>query len=518
MATGAGPHGPSTYDRIPYESHPFVQTHPDRLATVARLFGMSPAPPEACRVLELGCAGGGNLVPMASELPSGRFLGIDLSERQVEDGRRTIDALGLDNVELRHLSILDVGEDLGVFDYVIAHGVYSWVPNEVQTKILEICNRNLAPNGVAYVSYNTYPGWHLRGMVRDMMLYHSARFSEPEERILQSRAILDFLASSASPEGPYGLLLREELELLRDKRDSYLFHEHLEESNEALYFFQFAERAGAAGLQFLGEAEPAAMAGVTLPENVRSVLARLSPDLFHSEQYLDFLRNRTFRQTLLCHRDVPLVRAIPTSVLRGLHVASSLQPAPPEAGDAGSRFVGPDDISLTTHDPLVTAALDRLAESWPAWIPFELLLDDARTGGSGAEAEAALGSRLLTFYVTAAFLELHSMPPHFVTEPGERPVPAPLARLQAGDGNRVTNRRHEVVVLTEVERQTLLLLDGVRNVGEVSAALADLVEAGDLTAEESGRPVTDPAEIRDGVARSVGGILRNLARHALLIG
>jgi methyltransferase-like protein len=110
------------------------------------------------------------------------------------------------------------------------------------------------------------------------------------------------------------------------------------------------------------------------------------------------------------------------------------------------------------------------------------------------------------------------MPRHFVTEPGERPVAAPLARLQAGDGNRVTNRRHEVVGLNQVERHTLLLLDGSRTAADVAAALADLVEAGTLSAEESGRPVTDPTALRDGIARSVGGILDRLAGHALLVG
>ena len=135
MAVGRRPVGPTSYDSIPYESFPYAQTHPDRLATVARLFGMRAAPPARCTVLELGCAGGGNLIPMASELPGSRFLGVDLSSRQIEDGCRTIEALGVGNVELLHRSILDVDDDLGRFDYVICHGVYSWVPPEVQAKI-----------------------------------------------------------------------------------------------------------------------------------------------------------------------------------------------------------------------------------------------------------------------------------------------------------------------------------------------------------------------------------------------
>src|SRR6267142_1438469 len=158
----------TSYDEVPYDSKAFSETHPDRLATVATLFGMQPADVEHCRVLELGCADGSNLIPMAVGLPESAFAGIDLSPRQVGDGQATIATLGLKNVTLRVGSILDVGADEGIFDYIVCHGVYSWVPPEVQNRILTICNRNLAPNGVAYVSYNTYPGWHVRGMVRDL--------------------------------------------------------------------------------------------------------------------------------------------------------------------------------------------------------------------------------------------------------------------------------------------------------------------------------------------------------------
>ena len=129
----------STYDEVSYGGNCFFYTHPDTLATVATLFGMSPPPVERCRVLELGCADGSNLIPMAMDLPGARFVGIDLSPRQIQEGRTTIEALGLRNIELEPISLMDVGEDFGRFDYVICHGVYSWVPEAVQDRILEIC-------------------------------------------------------------------------------------------------------------------------------------------------------------------------------------------------------------------------------------------------------------------------------------------------------------------------------------------------------------------------------------------
>jgi SAM-dependent methyltransferase len=191
----AGGGGGNSYDEVPYDSNPFQQTHPSRLFTIGTLFGLRPAPVQRCRVLELACAGGGNLMPMADYLPDSEFVGIDLSAKQIADGQAIAAQLGLKNLTLRQANILDVDASYGSFDYIIAHGVFSWVPGAVRQKILDICSQRLNPNGIAYVSFNTYPGWHMRGMIRDMMRYHSGRFNQPQERVRQARALLDFLAS-----------------------------------------------------------------------------------------------------------------------------------------------------------------------------------------------------------------------------------------------------------------------------------------------------------------------------------
>src|SRR5438445_100582 len=245
----------ASYDDFPYVSKPGYATHPDCLATVATLYGMRPAHPNHCRFLELGCATGGNVIALAEALPGSRFVGIDLSPRQVEEGQTVVRALGLTNVELKALSILDVGDGFGEFDYVVCHGVYSWVPEPVQEKILALCKRHLASHGVAYVSYNTYPGWHQRGLVREMLNFHVRRFAEPRDRVAQARTFLDFLAAAVSErETTHGRMLREEAQLLRPEADSYLFHEHLEAVNQPLSFYQFAERAAAHALQYLDDA------------------------------------------------------------------------------------------------------------------------------------------------------------------------------------------------------------------------------------------------------------------------
>src|SRR5262249_10588725 len=193
----------------------------------------------------------------------------------------------------------EVDEGLGTFDYVLCHGVYSWVPPGVQDAILRACARNLAPNGVAYVSYNPYPGWHLRRPVRDLLRYHTRHRGEPAARLAAARGLLRRLDGGVrGQQGPPARLLGQELDLLERQGDSYLFHEHLEEVNEPVYFLEFARRAAGRGLRYLAEAELRGMMPDGHPPEAQQALRAASPDLIPLEQYLDFLRNRTVRQTL----------------------------------------------------------------------------------------------------------------------------------------------------------------------------------------------------------------------------
>lgn len=470
----------TSYDEVPYESVAYAQTHPDRLATIATLFGMTPPPVDRCRVLELGCASGGNILPMAQPLPESRFVGIDLSREQIADGQRALDALGFKNVELRAMSITDVDQSMGEFDYILCHGVFSWVPREVQEKILTICARQLSPQGVAYISYNTYPGWHMRAMMREMMRFHAEGFDTPAKRVQQSRALLDFLAGAVThKDGPYGQLLTQELEILRKTGDSYLLHEHLEEVNEPLYFHEFANRAAAHELRYLGESDVHAMAAHSFPAEVQETLRKLSPSIIKAEQYLDFLRHRMFRQTLLVHADAKLQHAVPPQRIERFHIAAEVRSivAPVDAAaDPTEEFRGPGDLVLKTRDPLYRAALRILGKRWPRTVPFSELRDAARTL-VGGEADTArdtreLGTRLLTTYTASRFIELHVQPPAFTLTPGERPVASPFARWRVKNGGRVTNLRHQNVSLSKAERELLLLLDGTRDRAALAAHIA----------------------------------------------
>ena len=524
------PAAQNPYDVVPYTSHPFLQSHPDRLATMATLFGMKPQPIEKCRVLELGCSSGGNLIPMADEFPESEFVGIDLSLRQVNDGRAVIEAVGLKNIVLHQMSITDVNEEMGQFDYIITHGVFSWVPRVVQDKILEICSKNLKPQGVAYVSYNTYPGWHMRGMIRDMMGYRSRSFDQPADRVRQARALLDFLVQSVPTEdNAYGIMLKAELNMLRGQEDSYLLHEHLEDVNEPVYFHQFMERAEAKQLQYLGECDFRIMATSNLSRQVESTIQSVATNLIEAEQYMDFVRNRMFRQTLLCHKDVVLDRNITPENILGLYVASPSKPENPEVdlrANDQTKFVGPTSV-MTTSERLVKAAMLHLGAVWPRSVPFMDLLARARSrlnpdpvvvdAVNAARDSRTLAEPMIRCYSTL-HVELSAHASGFTLEPSDKPKASALARYQAKNSNRVTNRRHENVGLNDLQRHIVSALDGETDRAGIIEKLVELVKTNVLVIHNDGQRVQDEAIMRDIMTKALEQNLKDLAPHAILIG
>ncbi|MBI4696807.1 MAG: methyltransferase regulatory domain-containing protein [Gammaproteobacteria bacterium] len=510
----------TTYDSIPYESYPFENTHPAHLASIAGLFGFPAVDPAACRVLELGCGAGGNLIPMADTAPGSRFHGIDTAATQIDKGRETIAALGLTNVTLECGDILAAGRELGEFDYIVCHGVYSWVPEAVQTRILTLCRELLSPHGIAYISYNTYPGWHLRATVREMMNFHARGFDDDRDRIAQARALLNFLVDSVPQGNTYGQMLRDELELVRDRDDAYLFHEHLEICNTPLYFHQFAERAQAAGLGYLGEA---ALSSMMLTQDispkVRETLQRIAPDIIRFEQYLDFLRNRTFRRTLLCHAEVALRREITPATIADYRVSSALVPHTPEDGERGSEglmFRHPGGMVLSAHTALERTLLATLTERSPAALPLTALATLVGEGEDDAAGLSGIASIVLEC-ASNGVLELHRHPDLFTTGPGPRPACSALVRWQLRDQSWATNRRHLRVELPPFDRHLLALLDGSRDREALAREMTALVTAKTLRLLLQDEPVEDPAIVAEIMGPAIDKALARLANAMLLV-
>lgn len=520
------------YDEIPYPSYAFTQSHPDRLAMVATLLGMYPPPVNRCRVLELGCASGGNLIPMAYACPESEFIGIDLSGREIAEGQASVKALGLTNISLKHLNILEVDNNLGQFDYIIAHGIYSWVPEPVREKMLALCREQLTPNGVAYISYNVYPGWRLLGVVREILLYHTRQITDPQAQVTEARAFLEFLTKwiPSEPDSLPGLLhasVNFIKEHMGPRHDAFMLHDELAEVNEPVYFHQFAEAAARHGLRYLSDAQFQPVLVNNFVPELAEALRKLAKDTIALEQYQDFLRNRAFRQSLLCHQEVALSARLKPERLAEFYLASPALPEDPTLEvtlKATQRFLAPNGSAFTTDHPLTRAAMLCLSEVWPQVIPFNTLLSQAaaRLGRPAQPVEAQeaqlVGANLLqAFTHTDLLVELHVSPLRFTLAAGQRPEASAVARLQAQREAYVTNMRHERINLDKINFRLLPYLDGSHD----RAALVDILErwvAEDtLDVEKEGRPVTDAAEIRQVLSDLLALKLEQLGRAALLV-
>ncbi len=471
----------STYDELPYEDLAFFHTHPSNLAVVATLCGLSPPPVEQCRLLELGCGSGFNLLAMSQSLPGAQLIGVDLSPQLIDAGRRMADEIGAANVDLRIGDIGSIDGALGQFDYIVAHGVLSWVAPELRERIFQLCRRHLQPDGIAYLSYNTDPGWHQRGILRDALRFHAAAEGTPLQRVRHARAMLERMVDEIpDQDSDYVRFLRREAEALRADSDAYVFHEFLDGHNHPLRFEAFADLAQANGLRYFAEARYGTSA-FAQEGAVRYALDAVSDDLLRQEQYHDLLRNRYFRQSLICHAEQqPTWKLAPRN--RGaLMVISRAEPVPSEQTDARTfRLHGETEISV--RDPVVVAILDVLCEMWPLSMTMRSLIGmtaervRAAELAPGVPVELVIASTIVAGYGWG-YWHLYAHNPPAATEPGERPLASPLARLCAARSPAVTNLLQRPVDLGADQQAVLQRLDGRTSVAQLSASLAMAPEA-----------------------------------------
>jgi SAM-dependent methyltransferase len=482
----------TAYDEVRYPGRAFQDTHPDHLAALGRLFGLLPAAPERCRVLEIACGDGSNLIPMAWALPHSRFLGIDLASRPIERGRQWVEDLGLHNVLLQARDLCEFSDEERSFDYIIVHGLYSWVPEPVREALMRLVARHLAPQGVAFISYNIFPGCHLRRMLWDVLKFHTDGIEDPQARLAEAAALARMLASGRAAEDRHAL--QEEASGLLKREAAYTFHDDLSPHNEPVYFHQFLEHATAHGLQFLCESEVGKSALAGLSPDVHATVA--SMDAITREQYLDFLHCRRFRQSLLCHADVTLTRAPGPERLQELLL-----------GMRGQVMVRADQAEAAGADPtealLLQRVFDVLADARPQALTLrELHAAVSATDPPSSAAEMAEHSlaRLTLRAVLNGAVEPHAMRPALVARAGDHPLGSALARRQGQQSEQVTNLVHQSVQLDDpVARRLLALLDGTRSRPRLCAELAEHL---------TGEPSTHLAQVE--------AHLRSLGRMGLL--
>ena len=294
------------YKELGYKSYPFPFTTPAYLEAYGTLVGLKPPTAKTARVLELGATYGGNIISQAAHNPEATFVGIELSQDQVEKGNKIIGDAKLDNVSLVQGDILNFDESMGTFDYIIAHGFYSWISDEMKDKLLDIIYNHLADNGIAYVSYNTYPGWHTMEEVRQLMLFANRGHDESthKEKVLRGKTVGSLVGAQILNYDNLKERNSKFLSALRSvmqKDDYYVGHDHLEPHNDPCYLYQFNDHLKANNLAYVGDADLTLSMVRTYDESIADKLEQLAPNSqADQEQYLDFMLDTTFRKSIIC--------------------------------------------------------------------------------------------------------------------------------------------------------------------------------------------------------------------------
>jgi SAM-dependent methyltransferase len=463
---------PFIYDEVRYSNFPYAQTHPDRLATVAILHGLEPPDPFRARVLEIGCGAGGNLLAMAAATPGIDAVGVDLAAVAIEEGRKVVAAVGLDNIELHQADVRELTHaPLGTFDYIVAHGVYGWVPADARDALLATIKASLAPNGIAYVSYNAQPGGYFRLMLRDAGLWHARHEEGEAAKAEKARELYIFLNEQrVTSADTYGALLEREVPILANSQVYRLVHDDLAEHWYPVWFAEFAAHAQAHGIGYVGEADLFSLRTELLPEGIDGMVWELADgDRLAFENISDLLTARHFRSSVLCHAGTTVDREATPDRAQKLHWSVRPNAEPFEQGVLADAF----------------AELERLR---PHVVPFSELRDalDADPGELGAALiEGFRRERLMP----------HAGSLHAARAPGERPRVSRLARYQAAQGDDMVSLAYMRVRMDDPAARLLItLLDGTRDRDAIRAELRARVGV-ELTAEDLERNLVELARL-----------------------
>lgn len=467
-----------TYDELPYDSLPLPETQPDFLAAIAWLHGFEAPTPHQARVLELGCASGGNLIPLAFHHPDCDYTGIELSRLQAEAGARFITQLGINNVRIVHADLAALPADLGAFDYIIAHGVFSWVPPAVQQALLRVFREHLTPHGLAYISFNVSAGWQKLMPLRQTLLEDTDAGLPAPQRVAQAQDVLKRLET----EGTDPLLLQE-IAHLQTAAPSYVFHEFLAEFNAPMTFADFAVQLDSAGLRYVGEAGP--RRAVVDLENVLGLAPQaLSLRWQEAEVTLDDLMQTRFRRAVISRDDAPRAQPPKAARLADLAFYGDLSSDAEIDLDTSCEqdFINASGNRFSVAQPFLKAALMALSHAYPAALRYADLVQRAAEwmnhfASSGSRDETEFRVALFNLVLVQGVMPVRESRPDTELQDA-MPQAHALARLQAATPGWAVSGAWQVGIGLDAQGRTLLtLLDGTHTLDQLTHAMQAMLKS-----------------------------------------
>ncbi|TWT53411.1 tRNA (guanine-N(7)-)-methyltransferase [Rubripirellula amarantea] len=470
------------YDQVAYPGLAERHIQLRCLEFAATMHGVAPADLAHCRVLELGCADGTNLIPFAVEFPESQFIGIDLASDAIRQAEQTAQELELSNIEFRCQNISDVeSASIGTVDYVLCPGVFSWATDDERSAILRLCQHCLSADGIAAISFNTLPGWNWGSTLRDYVRFSVGDLADPREQIAEARRAIELMAEATPADTLQGVYYRRTREQARGWRDTYLYHEYISDRNRAFYFHDFQRMAEEHELRFVAEADFQHSSGVGLQPPARLAVSQASPD--KREQLIDYFLDTGYRKSILCRSDRELGSPSQVQMIAKSELATS---------QSYERFrfdlSSSDPVNLPLErgsvaitDPFARAAIWKLMNQWPRTATVKALYEFAvetlvKTAPHIALPSPSAGieamSRSMLALFGAGVIEAFIRPPIIAAEVSEKPMANRLVRHSAKRNMLVVNQWHQNCQgLSNAQRHLLSLLDGTRNISQLAHEL-----------------------------------------------
>lgn len=523
----------ATYNELPYQSKPFASSHPALLQGIARLFGIDSGSVKKARVLELGCASGGNLIPLVDCYPDIELVGVDLSAVQIAEGQRLVKELGLEKqISLHCMSITDIPEFFGKFDYIICHGVYSWVPDFVQDGIFQVIQNHLNETGLAYISYNVYPGWKSLEIARDSMLFHTRKVKNEAEKIKHARVMIDFMQQNARKGTMFQHIVDNAQSIIQKSQDYYIGHEFLELHNSPCYFIDMTNKAKGFNLAYLSDVNLSSGFAENWGEKILDELLRASDsDQIVLEQYIDYMTNRQFRQSIFMHQSQvdKLNRRINGEKIKKLnflaHIEKEVEPSEDHPDSTCFTFKQQATNFYRTKDPKTIHMLEQLSTFNNQVFSFSDAAKVISKEHATADEQHILAQLLQQLVILGLLTPFGEAPVQnaALEKVSEKPMLSEINRQSFATRQYLVNSTLQFIGVDAISVNLIAAFDGKHDKEALVDVLYKATEDEKVyfqrtnPGEDTPITVTDPKEIRELCRNYVNNLINVLQRHGAFV-
>ena len=415
----------------PPMSHPL--SDPAVSAVSARMAGLDTPAPRSARILEIGCCSGHNLIPLAMRWPGAHFTGIDLAESSILEARERAATVGVGNIGFSAVDLMEFEPQGGPFDFIIAHGFFSWVPDEVKFSLLKFCRKHLSPSGIATISFNLECGWKPR-----LPVIAKAR------AILQAGAedemsALAILRTVTAPDDPEIAIIDD----MMAKGPAILAFDDFGPVNDPWSLGNFVRAANQAGLRWLGESDPAENFPAALGEDALAEIEVHGPSSLECQSAVDEKLGRTFRSVILCRDDAVVGEAVSLETVLAFSLRAGSEPS--------------DFAAMRIHQTICSLA--------PACVPWD------RVSVLLTDLDAVSLARSISQGIRRGWFRPRIEPQIFPAAPPEFPRLDAFRLLCARRGLPVVDTWHQPCSFPVSHYQVLAAMDGSHSLsalGEIS--------------------------------------------------